>query len=359
MTTNNFTIKGSNGQIYPLNALFTTGATNNASEFNFLKNKDSNGVMTNYITGVSNKQTYLSSAATPDREGINGADDDGTKLGYLKNELNNWNNGFGLDSCTFTDYQGPVGSGGITANYLGAYFINYTNIDNIHNTVLATWCDYIIIVMVGGGGGGGSQWTNDDSYILGGGGGGGGYVISKSFNLIENNITKLTVSVGWGGESPTSEGENGGNGYSSNVLLKDSNNIIQVEVKALGGKGGSIGDAGVDCKGGVGGSYEVTGNMASSWPPIQHYMNGFNGEDGYRGDDGGGSNWGSRGGMWGAESLVGCFYDSNQLNTYNANAYGRGGRGSGVGDDNGDGASEKPNGTRGGRGWVRIYFMRN
>jgi len=205
MTDNNFTIKGSNGILYPLNALFTTGATNNASKFDFLKNKDSNGVMTNYITGVTNKQTYLSTAATPDRGGINGADDDGTKLGYLKNELNSWNNGFGLDSCTFTDYQGPVGSGGgITANYLGAYFINYTNINNSTNTEIPTWCDYIIIVMVGGGGGGGGNWCDDDSYILGGGGGGGGYVISKSFNLIENNITKLTVSVGGGGETPLS-----------------------------------------------------------------------------------------------------------------------------------------------------------
>jgi hypothetical protein len=356
---NNFKITGSDGQTYPLNALFTGGGTNNAPEFDYWKNKDSNGVMTNYITGKNNKGTYLSTAATPDGDGINGSDSTGTSLGYLESEINNWNDGFGLDSCTFTDYKGPVGSGGITANYLGAYFINYTStVSGGTTTSVPTWCDYIIIVMVGGGGGGGSNWTNDDSYAQGGGGGGGGYVISRSFNLIENDIKKLNVIVGSGGLSYASSNHNGQNGFSSAVSLVDSNNVTQVIVRGTGGGGGNVDTNTSGCKGGKGSSYSITNNTTSTWPQIKDYMVGFNGEDGYRADDNG-SSWGSRAGKWGAESVVGMFYDAGQLNTYNTNAYGRGGKGSGLGNDNDDGASANPDGKKGGNGWVRIYFMRN
>jgi len=360
MTDDNFKIKGSDGQTYPLNDLFTGGGTNNAPEFDYWKNKDSNGVMTNYITGVTNKQTYLWGAAQPNGGGINGADSTGNNLGYLSLEINGWNNEFGLDSCTFTDYKGPVGSGGgITANYLGAYYINITStVSGGTTNNVPTWCDYIIIVMVGGGGGGGSNWCNDDSYAQGGGGGGGGYVISKSFNLIENDIKKLNVIVGSGGASYVSSNQNGQDGFSSTVSLIDSNNDTQVIISGEGGGGGNVGTDTSACTGGNGSTYSIINNTTSTWPPINDYLVGFKGENGYRADDDD-SDWGSRAGKWGAESVVGMFYDAGQLNTYNTNAYGRGGKGSGLGNDNDDGASVNPDGKKGGNGWVRIYFMRN
>ena len=135
MTDNNFKIKGSDGATIPLNALFTTrddGSSNTADKFDYWKNKDSNGVMSNYITGKNNKGTYLSGAVEPDP--LAGPDSTGNNLGYLRPQLNDWNNKFGIDSCTFTDYQGPDSSlslNGITANYLGAYFEDFfVNVQN-------------------------------------------------------------------------------------------------------------------------------------------------------------------------------------------------------------------------------------
>ena len=357
MTDNNFKIKGSDGTIVPLNDLFhDKGSSNTADKFKYWKNDDGS----NYITGVNNKETYLSNATFPDGGGINGADDDGTNLGYLKSELNNWNGEKGIDSCTFTDYKGPVESDGITANYLGAYFINYTStVQDGTTTDIPAWCDYIIIVMVGGGGGGGSNWSNDDSFSLGGGGGGGGYVISKSYNLIQNNIKKLIVIVGSGGVSYSSINVDGQNGISSEVRLVDLNGVTQAIVRGIGGSGGNVGTDTSACTGGNGAELSITNNTNTTPFTIIGSMTGIQGENGYRADDGGDSNWGGKGGKWGAESLVGCFYDSNQLNTYGPNAYGRGGKGSGISDDNDDGASTNPMDHDGGNGWVRIYFMRN
>ena len=340
MTDNNFKIKGSDGTIVPLNDLFhDKGSSNTADKFKYWKNDDGS----NYITGVNNKETYLSNATFPDGGGINGADDDGTGLGYLKYELNDWNGEKGIDSCTFTDYKGPVESDGITANYLGAYFINYTStVQDGTTTDIPAWCDYIIIVMVGGGGGGGSNWSNDDSFSLGGGGGGGGYVISKSYNLIQNNIKKLIVIVGSGGVSYSSINVDGQNGFSSSVSLIDLNGVTQAIVRGIGGSGGNVGTDTSACTGGNGAELSITNNTNTTPFTIIGSMTGIQGENGYRADDGGDSNWGGRGGKWGAESLVGCFYDAGQLNTYNTNAYGRGGKGSGISDDNDDGASTNP-----------------
>lgn len=357
MTDNNFTIQGSDGNIVPLNDLFhDKGSSNTTDKFQYWKNNDGS----NYITGVTNKQTYISNAATPNGGGINGADSTGENLGYLKDLLNGYNGGFGIDSCTFTDYKGPVGvEGGITANYLGASYINYTStVSGGTTTPVPTWCDYIIIVMVGGGGGGGSNWANDDSFSIGGGGGGGGYVISKSFNLIENNIKKLNVIIGSGGLSYATSNTDGQNGFSSAVSLVDLNGVTQAIIRGTGGSGGNVGTDSSACTGGNGSELSITNNTNTTPFTIIGSRTGIQGENGYRADDND-SDWGARDGKWGAESLVGCFFDSNSLNNYNNNAYGRGGKGSGIGNDSHDGASGNPDGSKGGNGWVRIYFMRN
>ena len=165
-------------------------------------------------------------------------------------------------------------------------------------------------------------------------------------------------------------------GFNSTVKLLDQESITQATLTATGGVGGTVGTSNSDCAGGKGGgsesspvsAFEIIGSKA-----------GFTGKNGQRYDDND-NDWGSRAGRWGAESLVGCFYsdsgdnafafndvdagnnnnpDCTQLDSYNPSSYGRGGRGSGAGDDDNDGESYTPLGTPGGNGWVRIYFMRN
>jgi hypothetical protein len=373
---NNFKIQGTNGitTTYPLNQLFTGGGTNTADKFKYWKNDDGS----NYITGVNNKGTYLPGAATPDGLGINGADDDGTKLGYLESEINTMNGSFGIDSCQFTEYQGPsssLPSGGITANYLGAYYNDYP-FGSSPGVIIPGWCNHIIVVMVGSGGGGASNWTNDDSFTIGGAGGGGGYVIATKD--IGSDVAYMNVTVGLGGakgiqdngddagdHGPPLDGQAGGN---SRVELFNSANISLAHVIAGAGYGGH--SAGSVYTGGVGGGKANSGFTINS----AQTRTGIQGQNGYHGDDGGNhaNDWGERVQTIGGESLVGCFFEVDALTddsytdtvgghlyyTDIPSAYGRGGAGSGVGDDWQDAWLPIYNGTNGANGWVRIYFTR-
>jgi hypothetical protein len=382
MTDNNFKIKASNGQTYPLNDLFhDSGASNTATEFQYWKNDDGS----NYITGVNNKGTYLPGAATPDGASLinypnnNGADSTGTSLGYLESEINNWNNKFGLDSCKFTEYKGPVPVGSpppITANYLGAYYRDFItttaagpygwNITKTYNTKTEVpgWCNHIIGVVVGGGGAGASNWTNNDSYYIGGAGGGGGYTIAKIH--LPDHTAFIGIQIGQGGLSKSPRTlTNGEPGVSSWIKLLDSdqNEISGYEVTSFGGQGGQSESNHFD--GGVGGGSSI--DVDSDGLTKIGVQQGMTGQNGYHGDDNGGD-WGEKVQTIGGESLVGCFKavntltDGNEFNnhlyyTKKDSAYGRGGAGAGAGDDNNDSGDPQYHATDGGPGWVRLYLM--
>ena len=352
-----YSIKGRDGNYYDLNSIFgTSSSVYNIDQLNYIQKNGSK-----YIKGLGNTSSLIYKT---------------TGNGY--SYIFGYNSNYSIDACTSTDYYKSVQdkynqNNKVNAmNFLCSYYEDYENTTlykKIH-----PWCDYLIAVVVGAGGGGASCGHDDDSYMIGGSGGGGGLVVAKiKFDFTTYTDLRFNIIIGTQGVSSGSPNTYDGGatkGGDSVVSVYDHTTTDELlRMTSYGGeKGVNIRD--VSYSGGVGGGYFISQDSVFGQTKIYeeiYSVNGQNGTTEQRGDDGVGSSWGSRSGQPGATSVADVFHPDSVLNTYDgtltgtngARQYGRGGISSGLGDDNDDGASVNPNGTSGGKGWARVYFMRD
>jgi hypothetical protein len=394
--SNLYKIKGYDGLSYDLNDLFRFSTTANTdAKFDFLKSGT-----TNYIKGPNNKSSLINATNDPN---------DTTKAKqaeYGKTEIFGWNNNFGLDSCTFTDYNNT--SSGITANYLCANYKNFQSSGATgYNTSIPRWCDYLIAVIVGGGGGGGPSWENDDNGLSGEGGSGGGFLVCKMKELdwtgspTPNYYFKTKVGAGGSATAGTYTNKNwqeynSGTGVDSVVTIyKNSSGNIYATARAKGGVGGTNNTEynknnvkATRCN-------DALNSSNSSYSFGKTIIGTGNeeifsavGKDGWgsgrtAGADGGDADFGhaqiNMTRSYGGECMLGCFFDDTIIGSWDANyksthsldytnfnagikttgtthpmAYGQGGWSGHTLDDHGHAVDGHP----GIQGWVRVYYMR-
>lgn len=383
-----YKITGYDGISYDLNDLFdTTGNTANTdAKFDFLKSGN-----TNYIKGTNNKSSLIHTT-------------DSQSKGH--GQIFAWNDNFGLDSCTFTDYYQnyPGFRAGITANYLCAKYIDYTTTGTTSNVSIPKWCDYLIAVIVGGGGGGGPAWCNDDNGLSGEGGSGGGFLVCKMKELDWTGSPSYTydVSVGAGGSAAASVSTytltNSGTGVDSSVTIyKNSSSNIYATARAKGGVGGSNHSTHSNSKATRCNDALNSGNSSYSFGKTivgdeNEEIVSEVGKDGWgsgrsSGNKSSDSSFGNANSnltrSYGGECMLGCFFDDIIIGSWDATyksyhtldytafndgiktagtthpmAYGQGGWSGHTYDDNDTPGYIFEDGHPGIQGWVRVYYIR-
>jgi hypothetical protein len=126
---------------------------------------------------------------------------------------------------------------------------------------------YVEVLVVAGGGSGGIRTSNTTFSCGGGGGGAGGLIYNSAYQL--TNAAAITVTVGAGAASPTSNNVNGNNG----------SNSVFGSLTAIGGGGGGAYQAnGVSggSGGGAGRDAVTTGGAATAGQGFQGGNGGFN-----------------------------------------------------------------------------------
>jgi hypothetical protein len=126
---------------------------------------------------------------------------------------------------------------------------------------------YVEVLVVAGGGSGGIRESNTTSLCGGGGGGAGGLIYNSAYQI--TNAAAITVTVGAGAASPTSNNVNGNNG----------SNSVFGSLTAIGGGGGGAYQAnGVSggSGGGAGRDAVTTGGAATAGQGFQGGNGGFN-----------------------------------------------------------------------------------
>lgn len=143
--------------------------------------------------------------------------------------------------------------------YTGSYYIitfqnsnGYTQTTSNYTITFNQNINNLNYVIVGGGGGGGSD--NSITYKDGGGGGAGGCITSGSINVICGKT--YNISVGYGGQSQSSNNQNGGTGGSSSFSSYNANGG-QGGFSYINGGTGGVGTNGGKT-GGTGGIYSST-----------------------------------------------------------------------------------------------------